>query len=1588
MPNFQNTINASEIDDAYISLMSKPTNDEVGADIETYGHVTVTPENITQDPFTQKGSLSNALDDLIEAQGEIQNQATIDNPPDSGDQVIHLPNLHDKSATELTEANADADEKMVGEDEGDSAKSVLSSVFDEMFAMDGTGDNQDEDDEEELIYKDWEKKTWTVPDLPTTLDDKDKPDANGLVYITRTFTVDPEKYLSTNYRPIAAPKKNLIQQKTVGGDIVTKEEVTMEEESSPDAKFSAASDDEPSDRQEQEAAKEADKIDIPVKDEAPAKDTNDKSVSYDHSVGRWVAFPNARMSGRVREIVGEPQDDGDGRVLCPCHSHDLNDDSRFSTLIFDLARVPSFSTKEEAESYLKEVEGKRVKEFTKQVEDESVVLDYATYIDGSSFCCCDEVSGIDYSKIALDAGPKKKVTRENCETTFAQCRAKNPLFCRFHGPKLLEADIKTAIRSVVGAGVFVNVTKDKDAKDKFTFRLTVGCTPAQKPMVEKQIHEYMTNNPGIKSKEDWKDVGKHKQSQEFEMDILRADKPPMRGDNKETQAVANTKRAIKADKMMAQVETTPEAIENKAAKNIKPANFAPELANEWLDIDRNFLTITDLPENKEFQKEYEKIEADYNKAYDAEDKESLKKAIRDLKDLIREYKPHFDIPQGPSDEPPEAEEGEMTEQKTEAETESAHEQVAAVSQQPPQPQQNTEVVESEEEPKVLKLHKPKGSNQESEQGDVGEGINGEGEVNEPEPMGLLNENEPPENDEAQSQINTNSGKRKHNPYSYAAYGDQPNDDDLNPGGSGDIVGAELLQYVKDKGHLLNLPKNWGKYSAALSRWNRALKTGGLYHGKAPTKANRPTMNQFGISDPIADWINDTLDGGLRKGDRGTFISLFGFKPKEGSNDSALDDLPPEAQGLYEKGGPVAIAEAFLKAKENYSQWVDSAKEAARKRKEASGKKRFDDDDIISLDYIESKDSADKEYNEAFAEVERFGADSPEIQNLSREQMESLKEGDKIRFDHSDAEFIVNGYDADNDILTVFGFDGEEKYHIGPEGIEKVDNETIDSNNQVNQKGTETNGQETENGTTETVAGNEESTTSGGQDEQGKETAGKPDDAQIDNAASAISASLNGISVDSIRDGLESIIDGTSKVDPDVKDLVDKALPKGDPVRDAIDDRASRDSDGFALESVSQEDLNREKRRNEERKEVKRRLNADLHGSAGEVNQSLFDLDGLEGEDLFNRIQDTTETILKGNPSQEIKDISERATEAVEEVRSNEAISAELDSFLDELDAAFDRASSTVIGAAIEDAIDTADENAEAATETARDEMEALQEASEKAFRRAEKTSKGNSAAKVEKSLTDLAKAVFTDDSKTDNIGQEAQNVGDSVLAYAKEKGVDRELDSSVSDVIEDLKKDSERLEGLMGDYQRAMQATGTDFQDEDIGYISGSIGRLSTDIANKFDLLRTMEKVERKRIDEAVELKKQKESLKKSISEESKDAPESGESKETDENERPETAQKEVVKPSQKAPSEKPKARDSGDAELRKEVIAASRRLGLDAYKPDKELNKMLRTAKEHISDPRQAQRVKDIEAILADRKVKGKREVTEAEKEAAKAEL
>lgn len=1167
-----NTVDFSVEDEHYLAAVlgePKMTMDEVGADIDEHGHIPVTPETATQDPFSTKGSLANALDEL---EGEIE--GTTDTPQ-SG----------------LIEPDADGippNEPMIQQDSAVSVKDSLSDALD-AIVMDANPSDYTEEKDPMPRAK--------APNLPTSLGgDEDKPDENGLVYITRTFTVDPNRYISNNYRPNPA-QANINPIKPLAKATVNpQEEAELSDLGTPEARESAQESDEPTATEEAAAAQEANNEEQKEEEVVEVKETED--VIPAESKGK-------KSAKSAQDEAIEPQ--------------------------------------------------------------EKVALDYATFIDGSSFLCFDEISDIDYTKIAMDAGPRKKVTRENCQTTFAQCRAQNPLFCRFHGPKLLEADIKTQIRAYLGAGCVVSVTKDKSSKNKFTFRLTVGCPPHLKDKVEQLIDMYMTQQPGISSAENGMtdisgDDKKNVLTQEFDMDILKADEPPKPASLGQ-KALYRTQEAERKGKVMPVVGDTPSQIEKKAKGGI-----APQAAEES----------------------------------PAEPTEPQPEATP------QETEPNVEEPQEqqPIEQPKQSEPTEET-------------------PPPPEPKENPPEEPPVEEPKAPS----------TEEGTSPQ--NGETETTIP------------------PQISTKPKKKVVNPYTFDAYGEPPNDDprtnDVELGGTGDYIGAELMKFASIWG-LLKMPKNWGAYAKDLANWKRAKRTGGLYHGQAPTSLNRPkARGDYGITDPMTDWIENFMDGDPRKNRKGDFEAIFGKKPEEGSNDQIPDRLPPELQHFAEQEGMEALADALLEAREKFRKWVSdcrAAKEKARADK-AAGKSRQTDEDLdaadenfVSIDEIEAKENADAEYADALGEILKYNVDSPEIQYFNQDNLGKLNPGDSIRFDHSDSTFEVVDYNPEDNSLTVvpsgvmdnpiledWEKDGaKERYRITDSGFERIPNEP---------KGTEHDG-ENEDGTTET---------------------------------------------------------------------------------------GSSDANGAAEPS-------------------ERKSTAGTNGkSKGGVTPP----------------EQAADIALKGTPSPEIRKAAETIKDASDTAKNESRKAEELDKKGATLKG--NGEGGVIAKSAVDLAAAEAAKKAEEAKSKAAKEAEALAKKQEEAFRAAEKKSKGEAAATIEKTLTDMALSIFRQDSKSDSIEDEADSILNWMGDLAKKKGIDYTPSEEMSDAVAEIKKDAQQLEWLMGNLQKAMDATGGDFHSEDLDHIVGSLQRKASKISGAFSELNRMGMAEIARINQAADLANQKAKL-------------------------------------------------------------------------------------------------------------------------------
>ena len=122
-------------DDLYLAKM---TMDEVGADIEEHGHVAVTDENRTQDPFTAKGSLANALDEALdfsnpnydptdETQGEVEGTTQDPQNPKTSETEVKPDDTTMDKAPEVPKSIA-VNEK--------TAKDSLVGALDSVVAMD------------------------------------------------------------------------------------------------------------------------------------------------------------------------------------------------------------------------------------------------------------------------------------------------------------------------------------------------------------------------------------------------------------------------------------------------------------------------------------------------------------------------------------------------------------------------------------------------------------------------------------------------------------------------------------------------------------------------------------------------------------------------------------------------------------------------------------------------------------------------------------------------------------------------------------------------------------------------------------------------------------------------------------------------------------------------------------------------------------------------------------------------------------------------------------------------------------------------------------------------------------------------------------------------------------------------------------------------------------------------------------------------------------------------------------------------------------------------------------------------------------
>ena len=163
-----------------------------------------------------------------------------------------------------------------------------------------------------------------------------------------------------------------------------------------------------------------------------------------------------------------------------------------------------------------------------------VVEDETTDSLMRTMCAPDDamMSVSDSPCVAMDAKTPKK-PKIRCKSTFKDCRAKNPLYCPYHGAALIKADIERQLRSM-GVNGLVEVESGEDNGEWFFMAVTVP--DADKEKAEKMI-DALLKSPGFKVREETsaESVGVNMTELDtyFDIDVLRSDKSPNEQDDKE-----------------------------------------------------------------------------------------------------------------------------------------------------------------------------------------------------------------------------------------------------------------------------------------------------------------------------------------------------------------------------------------------------------------------------------------------------------------------------------------------------------------------------------------------------------------------------------------------------------------------------------------------------------------------------------------------------------------------------------------------------------------------------------------------------------------------------------------------------------------------------------------------------------------------------------------------------------------------------------------------------------------------------------------------------------------------------------------------
>lgn len=133
--------------------------------------------------------------------------------------------------------------------------------------------------------------------------------------------------------------------------------------------------------------------------------------------------------------------------------------------------------------------------------------------EDASLCVAQDAKGTSRPKI-------------RCKTTFKNCKARNPLYCPYHGAAIIQKDLEGQLRNMGLTGI---VEVDNGEENGEFFYISVSVPTADKDKAAQMLDAFM-KTPGIKQSVDTDETNVDADMTQFaayfDVDVLRSDLPP------------------------------------------------------------------------------------------------------------------------------------------------------------------------------------------------------------------------------------------------------------------------------------------------------------------------------------------------------------------------------------------------------------------------------------------------------------------------------------------------------------------------------------------------------------------------------------------------------------------------------------------------------------------------------------------------------------------------------------------------------------------------------------------------------------------------------------------------------------------------------------------------------------------------------------------------------------------------------------------------------------------------------------------------------------------------------------------------------